>query len=682
MSRNPFLFIISLYMPAIFAQEKDSLQQPYRLSEIVVSPFKQEKSLKEMPASISQITGMALRNQHLTATKEISALVPNLFIPDYGSKYTSPVYIRGVGNKSGTPAVGLYVDGIPYFEKSTFDLDLYEIESVEVYRGPQGTLYGRNTMGGLINITTRSPLKYQYTDLRFDGGMYGHYQISASHYGKLSKNVGYSVSGKYLREGGCFENTYQKEKADNEQAGNVRARLEWRIAPQWSLTLSSIYDRSVQGANAYAPLDKETGVLGDIAFDGTSSYQRTLSTTGVALKYQGERFQMNYQHALQYSKDKLRQDQDFTTVNRVNSLIGQEQWMTSGELTIKNQVGQHYRAMTGAFAFYQHTDKEASTFYSKFNTYKNDVIPTTGVAVYHQSTVEHLGWEGLSLTLGLRYDHERATRDFTSSKNQEEPRVQFTKQQFNQVVPKVAIQYMFPVKGQLYASVSKGYKTGGFNTSFNEESEKSYGPERSWNYEIGAKHPFWDKRFNAEIALFLINWKNQHVQQKVDAGGFMIRNAGRSVSKGMEFSMQCNPINGLSIHLNYGYTHAKFKNYRQSDIKDYSNHYLPLVPRHTFGGSVNYARSLKRTFFDRYQVGMNFSGNGETYWHEDNKTVQPFYGVLNATASVSKKKWTLGIWAKNLTATEYIAYQFRTSSGTFAQEGKPFTIGGSLSLKL
>ena len=665
------------------AQERDSLiRASYELNEIVVRPFKQEKALTELPVSATRISGVTVRNQQWLSTKDISAVVPNLFIPDYGSKYTSPVFIRGIGSRNGSPSVGLYVDGIPYFEKSAFDFDLSEVESIEVLRGPQGTLYGRNTMGGLIRITTSSPLKHERTSLSLDGGAYGHYMVTASHARKLSSKVGYSLTGKYQREGGYFDNVFKGNKADRSQSGNVRARLEWQMQPKLKFSLSSMIDHSVQGANAYAPYDTETRELGDIAFNGLSKYTRTLSTTGIGLDYRGKRLQVSYQHAFQYARDRLLQDQDFTVANRVNSQMGLEQFMTSGELNVKNQLGRHYRGLTGAFGFYQHLDKDLATLYQSFTNYKNDVLPTTGIALYHQSVIDHIGLAGLSLTLGLRYDYERATRDFSSWKNENHPDRQHMRQHFSQWVPKVSVQYLFPNRGLMYASVSKGYKTGGFNTSFNQEHEKYFSPESSWNYELGIKHPFWDQKFSAEAALFWIDWTDQQVQQKVDAGGFMTRNAGKSVSKGAEFSMQCKPLSGLSVQINYGYTHAKFKRYRQSSQTDYAGNYIPLVPSHTLGGNVQYVQSLRGTFIDRFQIGLNFTGNGKTYWHENNKDYQKFYAVLNATASVSHKKLTWGVWAKNLTQTDYIAYLFKTSSGSFAQPGKPFTIGASLSLKL
>lgn len=694
-----FVLYITIITLKSYAADNDSIfQQSYELEEITIRPFKQVKAVSQLPLSISQLNGTAIRNQLLSEMKDISAVVPNLFIPDYGSKYTTPVYIRGIGSKTGAPSVGLYVDGIPYFEKSNFDFDLYEIEQIEVLRGPQGTLFGRNTMGGLIHVTTRSPIHHQGSNVSIESGNYNHYDVSVAHSAKITDQFGYAVAGKYKYQGGYFTNVATGEKADNNKTGNVRVRLEWLLNPSLRLSLTSLYDHSKQGANAYAVYHEDKKKLSDIAFDSPSYYHRTLSSTGVSLNYEGSHIQLSYQHTFQFSKDKLRQDQDFTTANRVNSLISQQQFMTSGELNLKMNPNTHYKGLTGLFGFYQHIDKDVATFYSKFSSYKNDGLPTTGIALYHQSVFDNVGLEGLSFTLGLRYDHEHDTRHFTawkeevdssegnqqkqfSAKDATSKPSQRSTADFNQVIPKIAVQYAFTY-GQLYSSVAKGYKTGGFNTSFNTDDQRSYGPESNWNYEIGTKLHALNKKLNVEIALFWINWKNQHVQQKVDAGGFMIRNAGRSVSKGVEVSLQSNPINGLVMNVNYGFTHATFKRYHQGEQTDYAGNFIPMVPLHTLAGNVNYSRHLRNCFIDRYQVGMSVTGNGAIYWHENNEEKQPFYAMLNAQASVTKGKVTIGVWAKNLTGTEYISYLFHTSTNTFGQPGRPFTIGGSCSITL
>ena len=122
---------------------------------------------------------------------------------------------------------------------------------------------------------------------------------------------------------------------------------------------------------------------------------------------------------------------------------------------------------------------------------------------------------------------------------------------------------MFPSTGMLYATVTKGYKTGGFNTSFDREEDRTFRPETSWNYELGAKHPFLDNRLNAEFCFFWIDWKNQQIYQMLATqNGQFLRNAGRSESKGVEVSLQGNPVNGLMVQVNYGFTHATFKDYK------------------------------------------------------------------------------------------------------------------------
>ena len=130
----------------------------------VVSTIKETGTMQQQPSSVTIVGQKDLETLHVTSLKGVSNLVPNFFMPDYGSRLTSAIYIRGVGARMNTPAVGLYVDDIPYIDKSAFDFDFCDVERVDVLRGPQSTLYGRNTMGGLVKVYTRNPFVYQGTD--------------------------------------------------------------------------------------------------------------------------------------------------------------------------------------------------------------------------------------------------------------------------------------------------------------------------------------------------------------------------------------------------------------------------------------------------------------------------------------------------------------------------------------
>ena len=127
---------------------------------VVIATPKENNRLRQQAISSTSLSQNEMRNNSVTSVKALSGLVPNLFIPDYGSKLTTSVYVRGIGSRINTPAVGLYVDNIPFIDKSAFDFNYSDIERIDVMRGPQGTLYGRNTMGGLIRVFTKSPFTY------------------------------------------------------------------------------------------------------------------------------------------------------------------------------------------------------------------------------------------------------------------------------------------------------------------------------------------------------------------------------------------------------------------------------------------------------------------------------------------------------------------------------------------
>lgn len=686
-----YAYCLFLSPSLIQAEEKDTLDiRQIALDEVVVQSFKQNRDLRLEPLSASAVTGTAIRNRNITGIKEFSSFIPNLFMPDYGSKLTSPVYIRGIGSKINAPSVGLYVDGIPYFEKSAFDFDFSEIDRMEVLRGPQGTLYGRNTMGGIINVYTKSPLKYQGTNARVSNGTYGDRNYSLSHYKSIGEKFGYALSGNYNSSDGYFTNLYTDKKADDQQAASGRIRLEWQPTKHLLLGLTSSFDYSKQGGYPYAVCDSVTHRPGKVNYNDYSFYKRSISTTGFTAEYRGDGFSMSSKTAFQYLSDHQGIDQDFSPQSIYFARQDQKQKMVSEEFNIKSTTAGRYKWLFGAFGFWQGIDNTVILDYlaAGYSTRKLYDTPTYGFALYHQSVIDSLLTDGLSLTLGIRYDYERASTDNLFYKDtdgsSQQTDASYTKLKFSQVTPKIALQYMFPSSGILYATVAKGYKTGGFNTSFERDEDRSFRPESSWNYELGAKHPFLDNRLSAEVALFWIDWKNQQISQALPSGrGSMLKNAGRSQSKGIEVSLQGNLVNGLMLQTSYGYTHATFSDYK--DIKDkkevdYSGNYLPMVPSHTFSTGADYTLSNPCTHIDRMMFSLHFTGTGPIHWKEDNRVSQPFYGQLNGKVSATKGFITFAIWAKNITNTRYTTFYFETAGKGLAQLGRPFTIGGDISL--
>lgn len=679
-------FSLSSY--SLWADETDTIiGKQVLLKEVFVNSFKQDQNVTMAPMSASAVNGTVMRNRNITTIKEFSSFIPNLFIPDYGSKLTSPVYIRGIGSKINSPSVGLYVDGIPYFEKSAFDFDFSEIERVEILRGPQGTLYGRNTMGGLINVYTKSPLTHQKTTINLSAANYNNVGGSVSHYGKIGEAFGVAVSGNYAHAGGYFTNRYNGDKVDESDAGSGRIRMEWQLKPRLLVQLMSTFDYSDQGGYPYALVDPETQTAGKVDYNDYSSYRRTISTTGATVEYKADNFSIYSQTAFQYLTDKQGIDQDFSPKSTYFVTQDQQQRMLSQEFTIKSTSQGAYQWLFGTFGFFQGVDNEVVMDYKELNydTQKKYDTPTYGVALYHQSTYNNLFTDGLSLTLGVRYDYEKASMDYIAYErrtNETKETAAFdSKLSFNQLTPKATLHYMLASKQLFYTSVTRGYKTGGFNTSFVTEEERSFRPEYSWNYELGTKLNWLDGKIKAELCLFYIDWKNQQIYQPLsNQKGSLLSNAGRSQSKGIEVALQANPLNGLMLQASYGYTDATFKEYKRSETLDYAGKNLPMVPAQTMAIGADYTIASFLKVVDRLTVSVNYTGTGKLYWNENNLISQSFYGQLNGKIAATKGAVTLSVWAKNITNRDYTAFYFETSGKGYAQKGSPFTIGTNIAV--
>ena len=682
--------IILLSVPFVLhATDNDSIHYKFSLDEVVVRSFKQNKTLRNTPISASEVSFKDLNKMNVTNLKSLSSFIPNLFIPDYGSKLTSPIYIRGIGSKINSPSVGLYVDGMPFFEKSAFDFDFNEIDQVEVLRGPQGTLYGRNTMGGIINVYTKSPFKYEGSQVTVSAGNYAEVKASASHYANFNNKFGISLSANYERNDGYFTNLFTDSEADPQQAASGRVRLSWKYNPLTTIHLTSQYEYSDQGGYPYGVIDKESGVLQPVNYNNYSFYKRNMSTNGLSVTHRNDHFQITSQTTYQYLTDHQGIDQDFSPADLYFVNQDQTQKMFSEEFNIKSSAPQKYAWLFGAFGFYQGVDNEVRMNDKKntMNSLKQYDMPSFGGALYHQSTLNDLFVENLTLTMGVRYDIERAESVYHAYANKYgDPQKLVSefesKETFAQWTPKVSLQYNFSTQNMLYTTVSKGYKAGGFNTSFDTDEDRSFNPEYSWNYEVGTKLSTDNNVLSGSFTLFYIDWRNQQIYQPLPSGkGAMLKNAGKSASKGAELSVVLNPIERLSFQLNYGYTHATFKEYKRSATLDYSNNYLPMVPSNTLSLSADYSIYLRNSWIESIQLSSQYIANGKIYWNEDNKYEQPFYGTLNGNVALNHKHITLNFWVKNATNTSYIAYQFSALGNSFAQKGRPLTCGAKVSVK-
>ena len=678
------LFFVS--MP-VMANETDTLRG-VTLDSIVVSSIKLPHAAWRIPSASTALDGTTLQQRQLYDMKDFTATVPNFIMIDRDTRLTSSVFVRGVGSLINAPGVAMYVDGIPHFEKSSFDINLADIEKIEFLRGPQGTLYGRNAMGGIILVQTASPFRKQGTRVRLTYGSYNETRITLSHRQKQGEHFAWGLTGDYHHSDGFIRNQYNGEMADRLNAASLSNRLEWRPRPNLSFRLQHGVEQVKQGAFGYGTVNSEQNDVDSVSLNHPSYYERLIYDAGLQADYHTPYFWLRSQTSLQLLDDTYEVDQDASPRDLYYAVQGEEQRLVSEEMNLRDVTEGIYGWNFGLFAFHHAIHRSTDVFLHMaqppYQLEKRYNDKNSGIALYHQSELQIT--PRLTLEGGIRYDYEKAnsihhenklTGDSVLLRNQYDSPLSFS-----QWTPKVTLQYHFSGDDQLYATWAKGYKTGGFNTVFEEENERTFNPEKSWNYEIGGKVAFFQRKLLAEAALFYIDIRNQQVKQLLDLQGVKIRNAGHSISKGAELTLKVLPSEFSRIHLTYGYTHATFSSYTYSNEEDYSGNYLPFVPRHTLSAGADFSVPFTSALSDRLLLQAGYTGMGEIYWHENNRVKQPFYGLLNASAGVEKGKLNLTLWAKNILNTRYLGYYFESSGRQLGKPGRPFTAGISLGYSL
>ncbi len=668
--------------------QTDSTQMAIELAPVqVTASYKELSVVENQPVSSSILPGYKLEVENMMTTTGLTARVPNLFMPDYGSRLTSPVYIRGIGSRINSPSVGIYVNDIPYFEKSMYKIDLDNVKRIEVLRGPQGTLYGRNTMGGVINIYTCSPFDMQGTEVKLTGGTYNNFSAKAAHRVLITNKLALSLAAGYSHEGGYFKNATRNEYAGKLDDINANVRLEYRPNRLWQMAYNGTFSGSGQDGYPYAPVDTATNKTKDVVYNQSSGYDQLLTTHALNLRRETEKTLFTSVTAFQWLSDEQRLDQDFTADSIYFAMQRQKQLMLSEELILRsNREQAKYRWLVGAFGFWQNveSDMDVDNYAQKAAEYRFTNTGTLGAALFHQSKLNDFLIRNLSLEAGIRMDAETSKMDYDYSMKMnnnttEKPRIS-SDLDFVKVTPRASLMYRYS-DNLWFASVSGGYKTGGFNIAFELDSDRSFDPENSINYEIGYRSKRVANLFSVDLSLFYIDWKNQQVYATNPSGrGSVLRNAGKSHSEGVEVSLDIAPVKNLSFDVEYGFTYAVFDRNKKDDSEDYSGNYIPYVPRNTLSATGLYNIILNSKVVNRITLMGQYSGVGKLYWDETNSSQQDFYGIVNAQVELQiATKFKVALWGKNLCNTNYNAFDFKVGADRFGQRGAPITFGTKLS---
>jgi len=727
--------------------------------DIVVTAQRREERLQDAPVSVTALSAASLQARGIDNLGDVSNFAPNLELHPTnrpaggGSAFAG--YIRGVGTGDfqfpTDPGIGVYVDDV-YIARSVGGLmSLEDVSRIEVLKGPQGTLYGRNTIGGAINVITTDPKTSGDAEgsIKVRAGAYGRFDGSASINTPLTDGLGFKLSAAMLTSNGFGRRLIDGQRYANEDRFILRGGLKWDISPSVSFKLlgdftsqkqlppsgylidfvpagatvakiarynqyaapyenallglpaGSIYDSRWESPDPYRIYslqpqrdDSEIGGLSgtltfDLAPNVTLKSITAWRTIDALIEVDGDQTP----YPLQQSRTRLYDNQYSQELQLGGDLLdGRLTFLVGGYLfREKGNSSVYTRSFEGIYEALIAAGLP-TTAADVGNTYTTFAMTAESQAIFTQETLKLT--DTLSITAGGRFNHDRksyATSVMRPQNNTTVVPYSSAEAEWNSFTPKLGIDWKPTRDIMLYASWSKGFKSGGFGASTVASTPTpKYDPEKLTSYELGAKTSWLDHKIVFNLAGFYSEYRNiqltvQSVDPVTNANIRTTRNAGGSDIKGFEAEFSANPVRGLSLNAGVGYVDARFDTLTPAAIASgfVLGSRLPQIPDWSINGGAEY-----RFHADgEWSVRGDVSYKGSQYLTAaDPTSYQDGYALLGARISW-EPAWThgveLAVEGTNLTGTNYAYYKSTLApTGEYvAIPGAPREIYGSVRVK-
>ena len=679
------------------------------LDEIIVTAQKKEELVQKIPSSITALGAKQVNAFGLWNTKEITGIIPNLYSADPGDG-RDVTSVRGIATSSYDPTVTTYIDGVNQFSLDTYIPSLFDIERIEVLRGPQGTLYGRNAMGGVINIITKQPTNTTTGFADIVIGNYNKKRISAGFKTPLIKDkLFFGASLLSDKRDGFYTNKFTKSPYDNQNGFSGNYFLKYIISNLWDINLNFKH----HGNENQGPFPLVFGTAKALASpytlnqNATTTMMDKTTNTSLSIHYAGSDFNFNSQTAYQqnYRYYTTPIDGDFSPIDAISIINNYgNQWNNIKVLTQDFKFSSNYsnskiKWTAGAFFFYQDAPVKQATRYGKdanmlkvgdslFSTIETSTTLKKGFAVYGQAT--YAISNQLNITFGLRNDYENQSESVMGQYQHDPSNKLYTttadtlgRTHFNALSPKLSLDYQVNTNSLWYGIYSRGFRAGGLSPLSSDPSQPpllGYLPEYSNNFETGIKNNWLGNKLILNLALFYTRVIDAQVPSLILPDAITItKNTGQLTSKGMEAEIFALPTKGLLLQYSFGATNANFDKLdlaAQGESVNLAGKHPIFSPNVTSLFAVQYTYPVAKNL--KVMTRAEWKYIGTTYFDLANNIEQSPYHLLNAKTGIETEKIALYFWAKNLAGTKYISYG---SDFGAVHLGDPAIWGSSLSFK-
>ena len=721
--------VILLTSTAVYSQTAIDSTKTKQLEEVLVTANKREESIIKVNTSVTSLSSKKLEDTRTWGLSGLTALVPNYNYQELGVSFQQIQSIRGIQVFSENPAVSTYIDDVNNIDILANGFAFTDIERIEILRGPQGTLYGRNAMGGVVNIITKKPTNQTNGFAETSFGNLGLQRYSTGIKTPIIKDKLYfGLNGLYQTQDGFLKNDITGTSATDTNLngksvggeknlyGNMF--LKWLVSNRFQLTLNlkGQQDKSnnsgfmvSQFSDTYAFANPDVINLSRI-----QNHERNILNTSLVAKYNADKFTITSISALQTISFGFK-DLDFPGIyhsyydGKIGELLPpQKVW--SQELRINSHSDSKFQYTAGVYAFtqkgyepttntaYELSDAEAAAFGLPSGTYliNRNRSNNSGLAGFGEMSYQLTN--KLKTTVGLRYDYEKREATFNGFGDamlfngvvtEINPNIT-SNGNYSAISPKFSVNYSVNELSNIYATYTRGFRAGGINaSSLPEGVRQTFDPEYSNNYEIGYKSYLLNKKLSIGASAFLIQWKDLQFYNLVAPFTYARENVGNAQSAGIEIEVSALPAKGLQLDGSFGFNPTEYKGF---DLKRVNfgtgvetttaigGNKLSNAPTHTLflGAQYEYSINTKLKAILRGEI----RNLGKQYTDIQNQIEQPSYTLLNSRIGLNYDKYSLFIWGQNLNNERYLAYGNPDSSfGRQSRMAQPRTFGLTLSAK-